>query len=78
MYECLLGDVTHMEVKCILEKLDLVLKSNTSETIYLLNKINQYYNTMKKKNTEIIEYDFKKREIIAFWEILKDDLGEGF
>lgn len=78
MYYCLLGSINHMEVECILEKLDLILKSNTSETIYLLNKIDQYYNTTKKRNIEIIEYDFKKREVIAFWEILKENLGKGF
>lgn len=67
-----------MEVICLQKKLDLILKSNTPETIYLLNIIDQWYNRVKKENTEIIECDFKKREIIAFWEILKDDLGEGF
>lgn len=62
----------------VLKKVDYILKSSTNDASHLLQIINQYYNTARKKNIEIIEFDFKKREIVAFWEILKNDLGEGF
>lgn len=69
-----------MDVKGVLEKVDCILFSNTFEKEYLFHKINIYYENIKKAKPtpSIIQCDFKKREIIAFWEYLNDDLGKGF
>lgn len=72
-----------MDVKNVLEKVDYILLSNTFEKEYLFHKINLYYRNIKKRKCSplLIECDFKKREIIRFWEYLDDDLtdlGKGF
>lgn len=67
-----------MEVNAVLQKIDFILKSETEESYCLFELINNYYKEAHKNSTEIIKCDFKKKEIVTFYEILKDDLGKGF
>lgn len=67
-----------MDVNRALQKIDFILKSNTEESDCLIKLIEQYYQEFHENTSEVIEVNFKKREIISFWEILKDDLGKGF
>lgn len=62
-----------------LEKIKYILtaEKDTQSKICLLNSIESYYKMAQKKKppTKIIKYDFKKREIVAFFEYLIDELG---
>ncbi len=63
------------------EKIDYILDSTEPEREYLIDDINCFYETLKKNKSsaQVIEYDFKKKKVIAFFEYLTDqDLGKNF
>ncbi|MFX0134669.1 MAG: hypothetical protein ACFFDN_13600 [Candidatus Hodarchaeota archaeon] len=62
----------------ITKKVDKILSSDILEKEYLIDKIDQYYAELTKNSAQIIKCNFKKKEIIAFYEYLTEDLGDGF